>query len=153
MGVPKWLADRAGKWSGTNRLHDPNTNAPEDSASTAVVTPVLGGRFLRMDYTWAYRGEPQEGSLLIGGDTKGGMVTAHWIDTWHMSDKVLECEGVAGEGNGISVRGSWAAPPGPDWGWRINILPGEGKVLRVVMFNVTPDGQEGLAVEASYTRT
>ena len=35
-------------------------------SSTATVTPVLGGRFIRVDYTWGYQGRPQEGSLLVG---------------------------------------------------------------------------------------
>jgi hypothetical protein len=52
----------------------------------------------------------------------------------------------------LSVRGSYAAPPGPDWGWRIEITP-DGRTLRIVMFNIWPDGsREDLAAEASYTR-
>ncbi|UCF18622.1 MAG: hypothetical protein JSU87_11815 [Gemmatimonadota bacterium] len=60
------LAKCSGNWLGTNRLHDPTASAPDDSQSTAAVTPVLGGKFIRLDYTWAYRGDPQEGSLLFG---------------------------------------------------------------------------------------
>ena len=153
MAVPEKLAASAGSWSGTNRLHDPHSGAPEDSPSTMVLTPILKNKFLRLDYTWAYQGDPQEGSLWVGGDPKTGEVIAHWIDTWHMSDGVLVCRGgPAHEDGSISVRGSYAAPPGPDWGWRIDIQPGDGRTLRVVMFNITPEGQEDMAVEASYTR-
>jgi hypothetical protein len=52
------------------------------------------------------------------------------------------------------VRGKYAAPPDPDWGWRIDVQPG-GRTLRVVMHNVWPEaqgGKEELAVEAVYTR-
>lgn len=152
MAVPEKLAACGGSWSGTNRLQDPNANAPEDSPSTLVLTPILKNRFLRLDYTWGYQGDPQEGSLWIGGDKKGHEVTAHWIDTWHMSHGVMACRGTVREDGSISVRGSYAAPPGPDWGWRIDVHPGDGRTLRVVMFNVTPEGQEDLAVEASYQR-
>jgi hypothetical protein len=54
----------------------------------------------------------------------------------------------------LSVRGTYAAPPGPDWGWRIDVTPG-GEGLRVIMHNVWPEeqgGKEELAVEAVYAR-
>jgi hypothetical protein len=50
------------------------------------------------------------------------------------------------------VRGSYAAAPGPDWGWRTVIETAEDDSLRMVMYNLTPDGQEYLAVEAVYRR-
>ena len=145
------LSACAGSWRGTNRLQDPHTNAPDDSPSSLVVTPVVGGTFVRLDYTWAYHGQPQEGSLLVGRDANTGEVTAHWIDTWHMSDKVMACRGEAADG-ALSVRGSYAAPPGPDCGWRTSITPDDGGKLRIVMYNVTPDGQEEPAVDAMYVR-
>ena len=45
---------------------------------TLSVTPVLGGRFIRVDYTWGYQGKPQEGALLVGFDPKSGEVSGHW---------------------------------------------------------------------------
>lgn len=149
MSVLDGLATRAGSWRGTNKLKDPHSNIDEDSPSTATVTPVLGGRFVRLDYTWSYKGAPQEGSILIGYDAKADTATAHWIDTWHMGNQVMALAGPGG--SALAVRGTYAAPPGPDWGWRIEITPGE-ESLRMVMFNVWPEGKEELAVEAVYTR-
>jgi hypothetical protein len=60
--------------------------------------------------------------------------------------------GQAAELESIAV-GSYAAPPGPDWGWRIEIAAEQCKALRLVMFNIWPDGKEELAVEAAYVRT
>src|SRR5262245_15221692 len=125
---------------------------PEDSSSSATVTSVIGGRFVRLDYTWSYRGAPQEGSLLVGFDEKADQVTAHWVDTWHMSDKGMACLGPKPDSTTLSVRGSYAAPPGPDRGSRIEITP-DWRTLRIVLFNVWPDGsREDLAAEASYRR-
>lgn len=152
MSMLEKLMAYTGSWRGNNRLQDPNTNAPEDSLTTATIIPVLGGQFIRMDYTWEYLGKPQAGSLLIGYEAEAEVVTAHWIDTWHMSDKVMACRGGASNNGEISVLGSYAAPPSPDWGWRIIITPDEGQRLRIVMFNILPDGQEELAVETDYTR-
>ena len=151
MSILDALAACAGSWRGTNTLQDPHNNIAEESAATATVTPVLGGRFVRLDYTWGYQGKPQEGSLLIGFDTQADTVTAHWIDTWHMSDKVMACTGSSPSGPTLAVLGSYAAPPGPDWGWRIEITPGDSQ-LRLVMVNIWPEGKEDLAVEATYTR-
>lgn len=142
----------AGRLTGENRLHDPHSNRPEDTPSTAVISAVLGGRFVRIDYTWSYRGAPQEGSLLVGHDSQEGAMTAHWVDTWHNGDKVMACRGATGGQGVASVRGSYAAPPGPDWGWRIDLVTSDANSLRINMFNIEPDGQEAPAVEAKYAR-
>ena len=149
-GLDKLLAC-AGGWRGSNRLQNPKTNAPEDSPATASVNVILAGRFVRIDYTWGYEGRPQEGSLLIGHEPETDVVTTQWIDTWHMGHKVMESKGTINSDGEISVRGSYAAPPGPDWGWRTVIIPGEQQ-LRIIMYNISPDGREELAVEASYSR-
>ena len=65
-----------------------------------------------------------------------------------MSNKLLISEGKAARGS-VDVSGSYAAPPGPDWGWRTTLGPGPDETLRMVMYNVTPDGEEYLAVEPS----
>ena len=145
------LAACTGNWRGTNTLLDPHNSITEESAGTATVTPVLGGKFVRLDYTWDYKGKPQEGSLLIGFEARADTVTAHWIDSWHVGDKVMVCTGSGQAGPALSVRGSYAAPPGPDWGWRIEITPDDSR-LRLEMFNIWPEGKEELAVEAVYAR-
>ena len=153
MDILETVASCAGTWRGANVLQDPHSGGAAESASAATVTPIVGRRFVRIDYTWAYDGKPQEGSLLIGADRKKGLVTAHWIDTWHMSDAVMSCTGPASGGSELSVRGSYSAPTGPDWGWRIAVTC-EGRTLRIVMFNIWPEGdREDLAMEATLSRT
>ncbi|HSK76202.1 MAG TPA: DUF1579 family protein, partial [Thermoanaerobaculia bacterium] len=99
-----------------------------------------------------YNEAPQEGSLLIGFNKKTETITAHWIDSFHNGNNVMACTGPKPDGPSLSVQGSYAAPPGPDWGWRIRITP-DGDALRIVMHNLWPEGgQEDLAVEATYTR-
>ena len=61
-------------------------------------------------------------------------------------------EGTVDEHGCVSVLGSYEAPPDPDWGWRIEVVP-EGKSLRIIMHNISPDEQEVLAVRATYERT
>jgi hypothetical protein len=59
---------------------------------------------------------------------------------------------VATGGDSIDVRGSYAAPPGPNWGWRTVIETPDDDSLRIVMYNVSPEGKEDLAVDAVYRR-
>jgi len=152
MSALDGLRGCAGRWRGTNRLHDPNTGSPADSPSTVLVTPLLGGKFVRLDYTWSYGDRPQEGVLIVGHEVAEDVATAYWIDMWHMGDKGMACRGTAGATGEISVRGAYAAPPGPDWRWRTVIAPADGDRLRIVMFNISPDGTEELAVEADHVR-
>ena len=148
-----WIAC-AGSWRGVSTLQDPELGIGEESPSTVKVTPVLVGRFVRLDYTWSYRGQPQEGSLLIGFEKGEETITAHWIDTWHMSDKVMACRGPRPDGPTLALLGSYPAPPGADWGWRIELTVEPEGTLRLVMYNLWPEGgREDLAVEATYTRT
>jgi hypothetical protein len=142
----------AGQWQGTNTLQDPMTNTPDSSLATAVMTAVLDGRFARFDYTWRYQDTPQEGALLMGYDHSAQQVTAYWIDSWHMGDKGMLCTGDTPTDGAFSVRGSYAAGDGPAWGWRITVDCADDGQLRMVMNNISPDGQEALAVEALYRR-
>jgi Protein of unknown function (DUF1579) len=146
------LKAQAGSWQGTSQLTTSPSVAAEDSASRLILTEILNGTFIRMDYTWAYQGNPQEGSLLIGYQAKPNIITAHWIDTWHMREKVMICQGSTDAEGITSVRGSYAAPPGPDWGWRIVMKLDDNQTLHIIMYNISPDEQEYLAVEAKYAR-
>jgi hypothetical protein len=145
------LKSAAGNYKGTNRLHYPPENPPDESRSNLNLTSILNGKFVRIDYSWSYKNERQEGSMLIGFVPKENLVTMHWIDTWHMSNKVLVLQGTVESDGSINVFGSYPAPPDPDWGWRIVIKPAD-ETLNISMFNISPKGEEEPAVEASYNR-
>ena len=76
MSALEKLAECSGSWRGTSRLRDPGMNVVDDSSSTAELTPLLDGRFIRLDYAWAYQDAAQEGSLLIGYESGPAFVTA-----------------------------------------------------------------------------
>ncbi len=141
----------SGAWQGRYQLRgDPSFDG--DSDSTAQVTPVLGARFVRVDYTWSDRGTAQEGLLLIGGEPKTGVVTVVWLDSWHNGPRMMTCTGAGTPDGGIDVRGTYPAGPGsPDWGWRTRIDP-HPDAWTLTMFNVTPEGEEALAVQVEYRR-
>lgn len=152
MSVSARLKDLAGNWIGKNRLWLSPNDSVRESDSTAFVGLAARGRFLTVAYTWVCEGELQEGFLLLGAE-KDGPIKAVWVDSWHMSDVIMHCSGAEDDRGSISVVGHYAAPPGPDWGWRTVIDPTDGSRLRIVMYNVPPGGREELAVEAVYSRS
>jgi hypothetical protein len=151
MGILAVLMGYVGEWAGENKLWFDGNDA-RISASRLSVSPVAGGKFVRADYTWGYEGKPQDGSILIGFDSARDVVTAVWVDSWHMGEKAMSCDGSVAADGTVIIPGSYAAPPGPDWGWRIEIGAGPVDALVMRMFNVSPAGKEDLAVEAVYRR-
>ena len=140
-----------GDWRGTKQLYlEPPPTPAISSPSKLSVTPVAGGSFLEFKYDWTYEGEAQAGVLLFRYDEENAASVA-WIDSFHMSAKILSCVGTAADGS-ANLRGSYEAPPGPDWGWRITIRSVSADELQIVMHNISPEGQEDLAVQADYTR-
>jgi len=146
------LASCEGTWQGTSQLQlDAEAGTLTGSPSTAIVSRVASGKFVRIDYKWSHEGQAHDGSYLIGHTAKTGEVTVYWVDSFHMGSSVLASTGTADDSGIISVLGAYAAPPGPDWGWRTIFTP-DGDALRIVMNNIWPEGREDLAVDATYTR-
>ncbi|MDT4969068.1 MAG: hypothetical protein QOJ64_3805 [Acidobacteriota bacterium] len=141
-----------GNWSGTNLLRLSWVDPPDYNSSTNLsVVPVAKAKFLSFSYTWSHEDVAQEGLLIVGYDNKLAQATAGYIDSWHMSGKVMPFTGTINDQGVIDLLGSYEAPPGPDWGWRIVIKPSDG-ALQMLMYNIPPDGEEDLAVDAKYKR-
>lgn len=150
MSVPEWLANRVGNWHGINRLWLSPDEPVRVAETTATVALIAQGKFLTFRYTWLYEDQPQDGLLLIGQEKEENLFKAVWLDSWHMGDTFMLCQGSLDPQGNLSVQGTYAAPPGPDWGWRIILETGEDNTLRLAMVNIVPDGREALAVEAIY---
>jgi Protein of unknown function (DUF1579) len=152
MSIPVTLGALVGEWEGRNLLWLSPDDPARESATSATVSLAAQGRFLTVSYRWADGGKPQDGVILLGAGQQGKTLEAAWVDSFHMGDALMPCTVVVESNGGVSLVGSYAAPPGPDWGWRIEIQPdaADGSWLR--MYNITPDGEEALAVEASYSR-
>jgi hypothetical protein len=150
MSVSTSLASLAGEWKGVNRLYFPPDSIFE-SDSKATISLRISGQFLGLAYTWKFEDKPQEGLLIIGCDIKTNAVQAVWTDSWHLSHKFMLCDGTS-DGNGkIDVKGFYSVPDHPDWGWRTVIEPGPDK-FKYTMYNVTPGGEESLAVDTEFAR-
>src|SRR5688500_9674809 len=111
-----------GGWTGTNRLWMEGPSSPElASASRLTIAPAAKGKFITLSYSWVYEGTEQEGLMLVGNQNDDEAASAAWVDSWHMGAKVMACNGTVDDSGAIIVLGSYEAPPGPDWGWRITV--------------------------------
>jgi hypothetical protein len=144
------LSQLAGDWVGRKQVLLPG-EPPHESSSAASIAPIGADKFVQMAYTWSFDGVANDGVLILGYDPADEVVTAVWLDSWHMGDKIMACQGTTGADGSVDLRGAYAAESGPDWGWRIVLEPA-GDSFRMTMYNITPDGDEWLGVEATYTR-
>lgn len=152
MSIPKALAELTGEWAGVKQLWLTPTDPGRQCEATASVGTAAQGQFLAIRYTWAVDGQPQEGLLLLGSETPAAPPKAVRIDSWHMANQFMMCAGESASEQRAAVRGAYAAPPGPDWGWRITVEADGAARFRLIMHNITPEGQEALAVLASFER-
>ena len=141
-----------GKWQGTNKLWLSPGEPVRESESLAEISTIAQGQFSEMRYTWAEGGKAQEGRIIIGHAPAGQAVNAVWFDTWHMMDQFMVCAGSVEAEGLVRVKGAYAAPPGPDWGWQIAVEPKWKDQFHLMMYNITPEGESFLAVETVYTR-
>lgn len=144
------LGDLPGKWSGTSRLF--LEKDVYDSESTADSHHIGQGQFSSISYNWQFESEPQDGRIVFLAGINEKPSRAIWLDSWHMRNDIMLCEGTKDQEGIARLQGSYSFPPGPAWGWRIEIGINNTDLLLIRMFNIAPAGQEMLAVLARYER-
>jgi len=149
MSAIESLRTLVGGWTGTSRLIMPGEPAHESQSSLSIGLAARD-KFTTIAYTWSFDNEPQEGMLVIGQDQS--LLHGVWIDSWHMGDKLMMLRGQAEAHGAIVLRGSYAVEGSPDWGWRVDLEPA-GSTFRLTMYNMSPEGEEDLGVDATYTKS
>jgi hypothetical protein len=152
MTYTQQLANMHGNWSGTSQLWLRPTESAHESNTTAQVRQLAQGQFIAVAYDWQFDGQPQDGLIIFRSTSDTPPAMSLFIDSWHMKNEIMICEGTIDDQGLVSLLGSYPAPPGPDWGWRIEIESIDRANLAIRMINIAPDGQETLAVLANYRR-
>jgi hypothetical protein len=142
------LDNLPGHWKGTSRLFFEGDQY--DSLSTADIHSIIQSQFINISYTWEIENESQDGQITFLASIAKTPTIATWLDSWHMRNKIMVCEGTMNPAGTVSLLGSYAAPPSPDWGWRIEIELQNEVLLVIRMLNISPEGEEELAVLAQY---
>ena len=147
------LNNLIGAWTGDNVLRLSWKNPPEfHSPSELTVGSAVRDKFLTFNYNWNHENTPHEGLLFIGYDAKKELANASWVDSWHSNAEPLALSGTIDEHGTIDLRGTYEVPNHPDWGWRILINTPEKDALQIVMYNVSPEVAEDLAVRSDYKK-
>ncbi|MEP6900924.1 MAG: DUF1579 family protein [Actinomycetota bacterium] len=154
MSVPEIMEKLGGKWRGINRLHTTwiKENPVRETTSVGVIELTARGRFLKIEYDWTFDESVQEGLILIGNEKDSDLIKAFWIDSWHLSDKFMVSEGYVGKNRTISLKGFYSVPDHSDWGWQTLIETERNNSFKITMYNVSPEGEETLAVEMEFGR-
>jgi hypothetical protein len=141
-----------GTYTGRARLWFEPGEPRDDEPATCGATPLLGNRFVRLEYSTRIGGEDQTGSATVGCVLDRSMWQIAWVDTFHTGLTIMFLEGPYEPGaTKVDTRTTYSVGDGPAWGWRTALEPtGDGIVVQ--HFNVTPDGDEMLAVDMACTR-
>jgi hypothetical protein len=115
MSIPEQVKHLVGEWNGITILRLSPDSLPEESKTTAKVKLQARGKFISIDYTWSTDDGDQAGFLLLGCQQQRNS-SGVWIDSWHMNDQYMPLDGNVLPNGSIGIRGSYAAPPEPDWG-------------------------------------
>jgi hypothetical protein len=153
MALRTRLKELVGDWFGTNRVWLSPGEPVRESETSATIALAAHSAFLTITYTWSDSGEPQDGILIVRLAQEPSSLDMVWIDSWHTGGKFMEFRGEEHGDGQVSAIGSYSAPEGPDWGWRITLTAGAGDGYEVRMYNIPPHGIEALAVEAKYIRS
>lgn len=153
MKITNLSSKFVGHWKGTYRLVLSWLPNPDFiSVSNMVIKSIANDKFLMLSYDWQHEGVGQDGLILIGNINKQAGVTASWVDSWGMSGKIMNCYGTINQQGDIILLGSYEVPDNPDWGWRIEIPCPNDNALQILMYNISPEGEEFLAGDINYTR-
>lgn len=141
-----------GDWIGTTKtFFEPGVLADE-SPWEGTITPVHHGMFVTHRYQGSLNGKPLTGMAMLGFNTTTRRFQCSWIDSFHNGSAMMFCEGLP-DADGVNVMGHYAVADGSaPWGWRTTMELGSPDQLIIRMYNITPDGEEALAVETQYRR-
>lgn len=145
-------AQLVGQWTGDNRLWFSPDDPAIESPTTATVGFISRDQFLEIRYSWRFEDQAQDGLLALRLGEGDAPVDAFWLDSFHTGGGFMAFKRAPDPSALVSVLGSYPAPEGPDWGWRIALHADGPDAWRLVMYNIMPGEPEMLAVEARYER-
>lgn len=120
----------------------------DESPINAKITPLLDGRFIKIEYHGSLSGSPMHGILTIGYNLVASRYEGCWIDTFHVGTTIMDLRGPK-SAKLIALQGEYFVPEdGSTWGWAIDIISvPESDGLTITHYNITPSGERAKGVE------
>jgi hypothetical protein len=151
-GIHHRLAAMVGTWEGPFRIWFEPGKLADESVQRGRIRLVGGGRFLLHEYEGRCSGEPFEGVALWAYHLDENAFECAWGESFGTGTSIMFSTGGLGDGR-FGALGSYGAGPDAErWGWRTEVSQPDAGHLDIRMFNITPAGDEALAVEVNYTR-
>ncbi len=148
-GMHAFLNSLSGTYKGTTKVWFEPGSDPDVSACEGTLTPVLNGMFILHRYTGSLQGKPLEGLAIFGCSLGDDKLQCAWIDSFHNGTAIMFSER-NNTSQPWSVLGHYGSEP--KWGWRTEINRSENGNVQIIMFNITPEGEEAKAVETVYEK-
>ncbi len=140
-----------GSYAGTAKTFIEPGKPPLEASIEGQLDAILGGRYVRFEYSSSLSGEPLAGGLTLGFDLTEKRWMAVWLDSFHTGTAPMFSTGDGGAP--LSVLGSYAFEGAESrWGWRTEVHDEALPTLTLRMFNIAPSGEEMLGVELALTR-
>ena len=153
-GAHLLLSKLEGEWEGRTTVWFEPGKVADESPVTAIIKPVLDGRFMLMEYKGMFQGQPLSGIFIYGHQLTEGKFQSAWIDSFHMGTGIMLSQGDKGNTESIKVFGTYGAAEGQEpWGWRTELELSKTNSLVMTAYNISPDGSlEAKAVESIFTK-
>ncbi len=150
--VPEILMVLKGEWIGSCRTWLEAGVLSDESSIRGEFSSVMDGLWLRHHYLGSMEGKKREGEELIAFNSGSNEYQIAWIDDFHMANGILYSTGVS-QASGFSVVGSYSVGVGETpWGWRTTYQFGLDNRLKIMSWNIEPDGTEVKAIEIEYKK-
>ena len=148
------LSQLAGQWEGIAKTWFEPGEPVDASPASGTFRPILGERFMLLEYKGSFQGKPLEGLAIYGYHLDLQKYQCAWVDSFHNGTAIMLSEGKKGVDN-IAVLGSYAYVA-PDieqhWGWRTELEMPTADEIKITAYNISPEGEEALATQTIFSR-
>ena len=149
-GIHNRLTAMVGDWEGRFRIWFEPGKLVDEAVQRGHIRLVGGGRFLLHEYDGRCNGEPFDGVALWGYHLDDATFECAWAESFGTGTSIMFSVGEVTDGR-FRALGSYGAGS-ERWGWRTELSQPDAGHLDIRMFNITPAGDESLAVEINYAR-